>query len=195
MKKSLAKVNIILPGYFNWVGPNKCKASSTVTLIQDEKKNIIIDTGTRNNQEKIIKVLAKHKLKSVDIDYVIITHAHTDHVENLGLFNKAESLNVFETKKADVFKISEEILNKGEKQLTANVRLILTPGHTTECLTVLVETEQGSIAVAGDLFVKKQVEKGIFIEDAKIWQKSRNKIIKLADFIIPGHGPMFKVNK
>jgi glyoxylase-like metal-dependent hydrolase (beta-lactamase superfamily II) len=195
MRNSLAKVKILLPGYFKWIGSNKCQASCTVTLIQDDKKNIIVDTGTRSNQEKLIKALAKEKLKPVDIDYVIITHAHTDHVENLGLFSLAQSLNVFESKKGDVFQISEDILTKGEKQLTTNVHLIFTPGHTAECLTVMAKSEQGMIAVAGDLFVKKQTEKGIFIEDEKSWQKSRKKILKLAEYIIPGHGPIFKVKK
>lgn len=190
-----AKVKVLLEGYFKWVGPNKCKASCTVSLIQDGKNNIIVDTGTRSNQEKLIKALKKEGLKPADINYVIITHSHTDHLENLGLFDKAQSMNIFEVKKGDVFKLSEEVSEKGEKKLTKNVKLVSTPGHTAECITVLVETDEGVVAVAGDLFVKKQSEKGIFVDDEKLFNKSRKQIIKLADFIVPGHGDMFKVKK
>jgi len=195
MVLELAKVKILLTGYFEWVGENKCRASSTVTLIQDRRKNILVDTGTSSNQKKLIKALSELQLEPKDIDYVVITHSHTDHLENLGLFSQAQSINVFEIKTGDVFQISLEILQKGEKQLTKNVRLISTPGHTPECVTVIVETEKGIIAIAGDLFVKKQTEKGVFVENKKMWQQSREKILKLADYIIPGHGPMFKVKK
>jgi len=194
-KKEKVKVKVLLEGYFNWLGPNKCKASCTVTLIQDGKKNILVDTGTRSNQEKLIKALKKQGLKPVDINYVIITHSHTDHLENLGLFDKAQSMNVFEQKRGDIFKLTEEVLEKGEKQFTKNVKIISTPGHTQECISILVETDDGIVAVAGDLFVRKQVEKAIFLDDEKIYQKSRKKIIKLADYIIPGHAGIFKVKK
>lgn len=194
-KKRKAKVKVLLEGYFKWIGPNKCKASCTVSLIQDGKKNILVDTGTRSNQAKLLKALKTADLKPNDIDYVIITHAHTDHLENLGLFDKAQSLNVFEIKKGDVFQLSEEIIEKGEKQLTKNIKIVSTPGHTSECISVLVKTDDGVVAVAGDLFVRKQVEKAIFLDNEKLYQKSRKLIIQLADYIVPGHGGIFKVNK
>lgn len=190
-----AKVKVLLVGYFKWIGPNKCKASCTVTLIQDGKKNILVDTGTRSNQEKLIKSLKKEKLKPENIDYIIITHSHTDHLENLGLFPQAKSMNVFEVKKGDVFQLSEDVLEKGEKQISKNVKIISTPGHTPECVSVLVDTDAGVVAVTGDLFVRKQVEKAIFLEDEKIYKKSRQQILKMADYIIPGHAGMFKVKK
>ena len=190
-----ASVKILLKGYFKWVGPNTCKASSTVTLVQDGKVNIIVDTGTKNNQAKLASALKKQGLKTGDIDYVIISHSHTDHLENLSFFTKAQSLNIFEIKKGDVFKISDDLLRKGERQLTPNVKLLATPGHTPECLTVLVSTAKGLIAIAGDLFVKKQEEKGVFVGDQKLFAQSRQQIIKIADYIIPGHAGIFKVNK
>jgi glyoxylase-like metal-dependent hydrolase (beta-lactamase superfamily II) len=195
MQQQKAKVKILLKGYFKWVGQNKCKASCTVSLIQDGKLNILVDTGTRSNQEKLIKALKKEGLNPADINYVIITHPHTDHLENLGLFDKAQSMNVFEMKKDDVFKLTEEILEKGEKRFSKNVKIISTPGHTAECISVLVETDKGVVAIAGDLFVRKQVEKAIFLDDEKVYQRSRKKIIKLADYIIPGHAGIFKVKK
>jgi len=192
---SFARVKILLRGYFKWLGRNKCRASSTVTLVQDDNKNIIIDTGTHNNRQKLIKALAKENLEPEDINYVIITHAHTDHLENLGIFTQAQSMNVFELKKGDVFQLSEELYNKGEKELTPNTKIIATPGHTTDCISVLVNTSKGKILIAGDLFVTKQIEKGIFVENRKNWEKSRKKMIKAADYIIPGHSGMFKIKK
>lgn len=192
-KSDFATVNVLLKGYFQWIGPNQCKASCTVTLVRDGKKNILVDTGTRSNQDKLIAALKKNKLTPDDIDIVVITHAHTDHIENLGLFPNAMSLNMFEEKKGDRFKLSEDLLLKGEKKLTKNVTLIATPGHTDQCMTVLVQTQKGIVAIAGDLFVKQLKEKGVFVENKKRWESARKAIVKRADYIVPGHGGMFEV--
>jgi len=44
------------------------------------KENIIVDTGHLGFKDEIIKTLAKHNLKPEDIDHVINTHSHFDHV-------------------------------------------------------------------------------------------------------------------
>ena len=72
------------------------------------------------------------------------------------------------------------------------------PGHTLDSVSVKVVTDDGVVVVAGDTFEKEED-----IEDETIWKlagsedehqqmKSRNEILALADFIVPGHGPMFK---
>lgn len=55
---------------------------------------------------------------------------------------------------------------------------------------------------AGDLFEKEEdlVDESIWMVSAyseapKLQEVNRNKILKLADYIVPGHGPMFKVTK
>lgn len=195
MAANFAEVKVLMPGYFKWLGINKCKASSTVSLIQDEGKNIIFDTGTSNNKKEIIKALKSENLTPADIDYVILSHNHTDHLENLCLFNKATSLNSYEIKKGDNYQLSTKLFITGQKKLTKHVKILATPGHTAECISVLVETKDGVIAITGDLFVKKQEEKGLLIQSREKFNKSRKKIIKIADYIIPGHGKMFKVIK
>ena len=60
-----------------------------------------------------------------------------------------------------------------------------------------VKTEMGVITIAGDLFwfsQRENINKG-FAEDRTKFKKNREKIIKLSDYIIPGHSKMFKVKK
>ena len=75
--------------------------------------------------------------------------------------------------------------------------MFASPGHTLDSVSVKVVTEDGVIIVAGDTFEKEED-----IDDETIWKlagsedeqqqmKSRNDILALADFIVPGHGPMF----
>ena len=54
------------------------------------------------------------------------------------------------------------------------------------------------VALAGDLFEREED-----LDDSSIWEqnsenceiqrKNREKILQIADYIVPGHGPMFKV--
>ena len=65
------------------------KASSSVTLIQTKSHNIIVDTSTKDKRELIIEELRKLNLEPKDIDVVINTHRHQDHIENNDLFEHA----------------------------------------------------------------------------------------------------------
>ena len=73
-----------------------------------------------------------------------------------------------------------------------------TPGHTLDSVSVKVVTEQGVCVVAGDTFEKKEdmeddsVWKEAGSDNEKMQKESREAILKMADFIIPGHGPIFK---
>ncbi len=197
MKQELAKVKILLKGYFKWLDKNgkKFKASSTVTFIQDGKTNILVDTGNEEVEKDLLKALKKEKLKPADIHYLIITHHHPDHVANKHLFKKAIKTDWLTSYKAGSFLVDFDIVNEGKNIITDNVYIIPTPGHALDECSVIAKTKKGIIAVAGDLFVSKQKEKNIIVQNKKEFNKNRKKIIKLADYIVPGHGGMFKVRK
>jgi glyoxylase-like metal-dependent hydrolase (beta-lactamase superfamily II) len=197
MSKQLAQVKVLLPGYFQWLGKNKLKfkASSTVTLIQDNGYNILVDTGNEEVEKYLLKALNQQGLKPENIDYLIITHHHPDHVGNKHLFKKAIKTDYLTSYKKGQFLIDFDIINKGKNIITDNVSIISTPGHSLDGCSVIAETDKGIIAVSGDLFVKKQEEKNLVIQNKKEYNKNKKKIIKLADYIIPGHGRMFKVKK
>ena len=90
--------------------------------------------------------------------------------------------------------------------LGSGIKIIETPGHVLEHLSLLVNTDEGKVAVVGDTIWWLDDEKQIFKIDQKDHAaakgmnmkeliKSRKKLIKMADYIIPGHGEMFKVKK
>ena len=51
---------------------------SSITLLKG-KKNIIVDSGNRGFEQKIITSLQEQGLKLKDVDYVFNTHSHFDH--------------------------------------------------------------------------------------------------------------------
>ncbi len=67
------------------------KGNSTL-LITDSKK-ILIDVGFSYSKTKMI--LEKHNLKPQDIDFILITHNHKDHIIGLASFVKREKKFVY----------------------------------------------------------------------------------------------------
>lgn len=195
----MAEIKILIEGYAKelkkgWV------ATSTTCLITTKDKKIITDPGC--NREKLLKALNKENLTTDDIRYVFLSHCHPDHVLLAGLFAKAK----FVTFDANLMYDKDLLLEFDKNILGKDIEIIETPGHVLEHLSLLVNTSKGKIAIAGDviwwidgeeqIFNMNQPDhtqaKGMNMEDLVA---SRKKLIEAADYIIPGHGKMFKVKK
>jgi len=185
----MAEVEVLLVGYFKWVKKNVCRASSTITLVFDGKEKIIVDTGNLSDEKKILAALKKIKLKPADITIVINTHVHPDHRGCNFLFRKARIITSEDINDDDKFTFTPA----GDFFLTPNVKIVRTPGHTLHDCSVLVKTARGKVAIVGDLFWKGLKDKLAFVDNKKMHRASQKKILKMADFIVPGHGNIFKV--
>ncbi|VDO81139.1 unnamed protein product [Haemonchus placei] len=88
-------------------------------------------------------------------------------------------------------------------RITNNVELWNTPGHTAQDVSVMVSKVPccGIVAVVGDLFYDEADALNISSEWFKeawnpvVGKTSRDKVICHADYIIPGHGKLFKVDQ
>lgn len=191
------KVKVLIEGYAREI-KRGWLASSTVTLIQNDDKNIIVDPGC--NRNRLIEELAKNDLKPADIDFVLLTHSHGDHSLLAGIFENAKVITPTEIYNNDN---QVEIENKIQG---TDLEIIQTPGHSPEHCSLVIHTEEGVYIAAGDVFwwsddeiQKIDIEK---IDNAHLTEvnmenltESRKKILKIADYIIPGHGKIFKVEK
>ncbi len=177
------KVKIIFPGYES--AENNGRSCSNVVLIRTDDRNIIVDPGTLPSQEILIEKLKQEKLSVADIDIVFLTHSHIDHTRNVGMFAIAKVLDFWGWWDGD---LSSEYQNSDLEYII----LYHTPGHSYDGVTLLVDSEDGKIAICGDVFWKKDYpKKDPFATDLKALKKSRKKVLKMADFVIPGHGEMF----
>ena len=74
--------------------------------------------------------------------------------------------------------------------------IIKTPGHNYDGLSMLVKTSKGIIAIVGDVFWSERgPNQDPYASDNAQLKKTRQEVLKLADYIIPGHGAMFKAKK
>lgn len=189
-------VKVLIEGYAKEI-KGGWLASSTTTLIESNGKKIIVDPGI--NRELLLRKLKKNGLEKADINYVFMTHYHPDHVFLSAIFEKATILDG-----DTIYKNDGESAYQGKISGT-NVRVIMTPGHAHEHSSLLIRTGKKNIVIAGDVFWWADNEKqktgresllnhkDPFMKDRKALLESRKKILELADFIIPGHGKMFKV--
>jgi glyoxylase-like metal-dependent hydrolase (beta-lactamase superfamily II) len=141
-------------------------------LIDTGDKNILIDAGFGKNHlptaGKLLGQLETLGIYPEDIDIVIITHGHMDHVGGLSYdksptFPNAEYVirkeewDLWESKpQSKEFKKLEPIRNQmklitSDIEIVPGVHLLLAPGHTTGHLSLSLFSEGNYLMVASDI--------------------------------------------
>ena len=190
-------IKILIEGYAKKL-VNGWVASSTTCLITTGDKKIITDPGC--NRKKLLDALKKEGLTTDDIDYVFLSHRHLDHILLAGIFEKAKCVT-FDTNLI----YDEDVLLEFDKYVLGDdIEIVSTPGHVNEHLSLVVNTPEGKVAIAGDVIWWLDNEEQAFNLNQKDHNQavdmsmtalveSRKKLLKMADFIIPGHGKKFSV--
>ncbi|HEY3052257.1 MAG TPA: MBL fold metallo-hydrolase [Thermoanaerobaculia bacterium] len=80
------RLSLLLPG------SGFPKLRSAVTLLEDEGRRILVDSGLVDDGEKLVARLAACGIGPEEVDTIIATHLHYDHCGNHLLFPNAEYL-------------------------------------------------------------------------------------------------------
>ena len=156
-------------------------ARSSVTLIKGGRHKIVVDSGLSGEEEPLCRALEKLGIKPEEIDYIVNTHSHPDHCGNNHLFSHAK---VLAAKEGDV--------------IAPGVWVLATPGHSMDSISVVIETEM-VIVISGDAlptlgnFLKK-VPPALYV-DRDLATASMQRIMALADFVVPGHDFPFSIRE
>ena len=197
----LYKLSILLDGYGYTDEENRYRANGTCTLITGNNNKILVDTGSPRDKERLLDKLKQQDLAPGDVNYVVCTHGHVDHVGNLNLFpNAVQMVSRDILEKQDIYADLPENFDKGVPYCIdgENVQVIASPGHTHSDISVVVRnTEYGTVVVCGDLFEHEDDEDlwAEYSECPEKHEESRRNVLEVADWIVPGHGKMFKVKK
>ncbi|MBU1118866.1 MBL fold metallo-hydrolase [Patescibacteria group bacterium] len=195
----MAKIKVLIEGYAKPLDKG-WKASCTTCLITTNDKKIITDPGC--NRVKLLEALAAEDLNIGDIDYVFLSHRHPDHILLAGLFENAK----YVTFDGNMMYNKDVLLEFDKHCLGSDIEIVATPGHVNEHLSLIVDTSEGKVAIAGDVIWWLDSEEQNFDLHQKDHNQavdlnmdtlveSRKKLLKMADYIIPGHGKRFKVDK
>ncbi|MFH1752330.1 MAG: MBL fold metallo-hydrolase [archaeon] len=197
-------VKVLIEGKHDPIN-GKIIIGSTVTLIKGEK-NVLVDTGGFANTDRIITELEKEGLKPEEIDIVFLTHLHIDHSGNANLFRNARILMKFTCSPypGQIQRPKEGTLERTElvngTEIIKDVKVIELPGHSIDLIGLIIESNKGKVVIASDAissedWVNLDKKPMPFFYNAEEFEKSRKKVLEIADYIIPGHGKMFKVQK
>ena len=197
------KVSILSVGYskIDPLDSNCMLANCSCTLIQSHcGKNIIVDTMTAWDSDAIVDALKQHSIAPKDINYVVCTHGHSDHIGSNHLFTNAEyhfvGACISNRNRYPNFDWEQPFQLVGDE-----IQVIRTPGHTLSCVSLLVKNVEifNTVGVCGDLFENKNDvwDSSIWLdagsESPKLQIENRYKMANICNYIIPGHGEGFHV--
>lgn len=198
---ALYKVSILLDGYGYTDEEKRYRANGTSTLITGPNNRIIVDTGSPKDKQRLLDKLKHLGHAPEEVNFVVCTHGHIDHVGNLNLFpNAVQMVSHDILQEQDYYADLPENFDKGTPYCIdgETVQVISTPGHTFSDVSVVVRsTDYGTVIVCGDLF-EHEDDENVWEEYSECPEKhkeSRAKVLGMADWVIPGHGKMFKVNQ
>ncbi|VDN07960.1 unnamed protein product [Thelazia callipaeda] len=178
------------------------KFMSSVTLVTDGEFRVLVDTGLAtdiNGETFILKRLNEIGALPSSITHVITTHGHLDHSGNNNDFaNAIHYIGRF--KHSGMYSNFSRIFKDEVEILTRNIHLLKSPGHTSEDISVFVRNTSffGNVIISGDVFIRKEdlkypnIWKSLAINEMQ-QEESRRRLACIADHIIPGHGPIFRV--
>ncbi|WP_078896990.1 MBL fold metallo-hydrolase [Streptomyces sp. NRRL S-495] len=181
-----ATFQVLTTGYVGSTGPG---VAATVSYVTDAGRHVIFDPGMVASQDDILGPLAALGLGPEDITDVVLSHHHPDNTMNVGLFGSAR---VHDHR---VEYRGHQWTNRDAEgyELTPSLRLIRTPGHSAEDITLLAGTAEGVVAFAGDLWwhAAGPAEDPV-APDRELLRASRLRVLAAADLIVPGHGAPFR---
>ncbi|HEX6655363.1 MAG TPA: MBL fold metallo-hydrolase [Candidatus Limnocylindria bacterium] len=165
---------------------------SSVSLIEDGDAVIVVDPGLVADRAAILDPLRAQGYGPADVTHVILTHHHPDHAVNVGLFPNAEVIDAWAHYVGDQWADHD---GDGHR-VSPNVWLMMTPGHTTEDLTVMAETDDGVVACTHTWWhADRTPEVDPVAEDQAALERSRQRILASADVVVPGHDGPFETGR
>jgi hydroxyacylglutathione hydrolase len=165
---SNADVTELQPGIFQIPGMN---GSSHSYVIKGNYKNVMIDSGSDQNFPVLERGLFRIGLKVRDIDLVISSHEHCDHIGANRYFHESAMIAAYRLAASKMITGDYYVtMYKGNdlneipmrvhlwlENMTRidlgnySLRIFHTPGHTSGCISI-VETTQGLLFSADSVF-------------------------------------------
>jgi len=160
-------------------------------LVWDPAKRVAVAFDTGADSREMIRFAKHHKL---DVQLILLTHAHPDHVADLPGLREETGADVFTPAREPV--PGAESIDEGKKFRLGKLQIDtrLTWGHSPGGMTYVVIGLAHPIAIVGDsLFAGSMGGGNVSYRDAL--ENNLQKILTLPDetIICPGHGPMTSV--
>ncbi len=181
----MATFEVLTEGYIR--EGDDLRVASTVSFVRDGAALIVIDPGMVSSVSQILDPLRDLGIEPEAITDVVFSHHHPDHTINAALFANARIHDYWATYEADLW-IDREAEGF---QVSPDVTLLQTPGHTREDVTTLVTTEGGVVAFTHLWWMAEGPADDPYTIDREVHRAQRERVLERAALIVPGHGPAF----
>lgn len=168
------------------------RVGSSITLVQDGDARIIVDPGMVARRDRILDPLRDLGVAPEAVTHVFLSHHHPDHTVNIALFPNAEVVDFWARYIGDQW-----LDHDGDGyRLAARSQLWVTPGHTGEDASLVVEADDAVYAMTHLWWRADRTPEidPLGDDQAKI-EKGRARVLAVADIVIPGHGEGFRVRR
>jgi N-acyl homoserine lactone hydrolase len=218
MRAELPTVTTLLQGFtlgsdqgaFAFCGVNLVEGKDD----RGDVKRILVDTGHVGRNELLLGALEGRGLAASDIDFVVLTHAHWDHMQNVDLFDNAAVIvnpreleyiraphrNDHATPRWTWAVLNQYDLRDGTEgmEVIPGVTIIEAPGHSAGTIALAVATDDGTAIISGDAIqdsvVARERRNALVFWDEAQANYSVRKLVELADVIYPGHDQAFRLS-
>jgi glyoxylase-like metal-dependent hydrolase (beta-lactamase superfamily II) len=162
--------------------------ASTVGYVADDDLRLVVDPGMVADRRLILDPLRAIGVEPGEVTDVVLSHHHPDHTLNAALFPNArvhDHWAVYQDDRWDSRDAEGAVLSD-------SVRLIRTAGHTAEDISTLVGTAGGVVAFTHAWWTAAGPAEDPYAPDRDVLRSSRERLLEIADLIVPGHGEPFR---
>ena len=166
------------------------RTASTVTLVRDGDALIVADPGMVARRSLILDPLAALGVAPEAVTHIFLSHHHPDHSVNCALFPNAEIVDFWARYRDDLW-----LDHDGDGyHLAPRSQLWLTPGHSEEDASLIVEADDATYAMTHLWWHSDRTpEIDPLGADQAAIERGRERILAAVDVVIPGHGAPFRV--
>ncbi len=182
---------------------------SSIVLLTVGAERVLFDCGHGVSRKLLLDALAARDLAPADIDAVVLSHGHFDHVLNLDLFPGARV--VMSRDERDYVESPFEHdwvtprylpallqghhvdLLDGESEIFPGVTAFPTPGHSPGHFSLqLAQADKRVVLAADALKTAREASTGlpdVEFDPQKRGEASLQEVVRRGDVIVPGHFP------
>ena len=162
--------------------------AGTMVLVRGEHVLIVADPGMVTDRALLGDTLAKEGIAPHEVTLVFVSHHHPDHTVKVALFSHAEVVDFWAVYKGDLWRDHVD-----GYAMAPGINVLHTPGHTEEDASLVVETAEGTYVLTHRWWLDDMTLE----TDPIAWKQealdaSSQKVVAIADGIIPGHGTAFR---
>lgn len=182
-----AEIRVLSEGYLSG---DDDRVGSTVGFAREGGVLVVIDPGLVPGRDAILRPLAELELSPEQITDVVLSHHHPDHTLNAALFANARFHDHWAWYRDDrwVDRPAEGF------ELSPSIRLIETPGHSSQDISTLVNSADGLVVFTHLWWTSTVPEEDPFAPDPAVLHANRARVLGLPELrtIVPGHGAPFE---